>query len=299
MTILIKTIILKRMIKMTKYTDEDLIVNEKLREELMSRVDVLKTVKEIALLPNTELVTTKMVADYYEVSEDVVRDNIRRNREELETNGAKTLSGDSLREMKSLSGIKSRARSLTFFTIRATLNLGMLLRDSKVAQEVRNQLLNGFERLSDKQKTQSIDDEEALLFAVIKAKNPTEQAIAVGNLNIYHNRHKEEMNARIDEMKPKEEAFDTFMDAKNFQRMNDVAKSVGYGRNKLFAFLRDKKILMKCNTPYQTYIERGWFVVRQRTVEHSSYYKNYAQTFVTAKGTEAIAKLLREEGLID
>ena len=45
------------------------------------------------------------------------------------------------------------------FSKRAILRIGMLLRDSKVAQEVRTQLLNTFENASDKIKTQDIDEE--------------------------------------------------------------------------------------------------------------------------------------------
>src|SRR5690606_22311031 len=63
-------------------------------------------------------------------------------------------------------------------------------------------------------------------------------------------------------LEPKAEAYDTFMDASNLQPMNDVAKCLGIGRNKLFAFLREKKIIRSNNTPYQEYIDRGYFAVK-------------------------------------
>lgn len=287
---------------MTKYTDEDLIVNEKLREELMDRLDVLETVKEIALLPNTELANTKTLSEWFEVPEVTVKQAYNRNREELERNGAKTVRGQELRDLKTEIQdvtLLGRANAVTVFSTRAILNLAMLLRDSKVAEAVRSNLLDNQELLADEQKVFHLNYEQQLALQVLYGGSPGEKLEAMEKYNEYKNRHIKELEETVEKMKPKEEAFDVFIDAKNFQRMNDVAKSVGYGRNKLFAFLRDKKILMECNTPYQTYIERGWFVVKQRTIMRGDFYRNHAQTFVTAKGTEVIAKMLREEGLID
>ena len=52
---------------------------------------------------------------------------------------------------------------LKIFSKRAVLRFGMLLRDSKIAKEVRTQLLNVFEYSTDTQKTQAIDEEKRLL----------------------------------------------------------------------------------------------------------------------------------------
>lgn len=104
---------------------------------------------------------------------------------------------------------------------------------------------------------------------------------------------------QIEEMKPKVESFENFIDGSNYQKMNDVAKAVGYGRNKLFAFLREMKILMKDNTPYQRFIEGGYFVVKENTIIRGDRKINRAQTYVTSKGVDYISKLLREEGIVD
>jgi phage antirepressor YoqD-like protein len=92
---------------------------------------------------------------------------------------------------------------------------------------------------------------------------------------------------------PKAEAFDTFMDGSNLQTMNDVAKCLGIGRNKLFAFLRDKKILRANNTPYQEYCDRGYFEVKEKPIKMGDMVNNMLQTFVTAKGTDYISKLIK------
>lgn len=99
---------------------------------------------------------------------------------------------------------------------------------------------------------------------------------------------------QIEEQKPKAEAFDTFMDGANNQKMNIVAKSLNIGRNKLFQYLRDKHILMADNTPYQEYIDRGYFVVKQKPITMGDETINKPQTFVTPKGVEYIRRILGE-----
>lgn len=95
-------------------------------------------------------------------------------------------------------------------------------------------------------------------------------------------------------LEPKAEAYDTFMDASNLQPMNDVAKCLGIGRNKLFALLREKKIIRSNNTPYQEYIDRGYFEVKEKPIKMGDASFNYAQTFVTAKGVDYISKLIEK-----
>lgn len=65
----------------------------------------------------------------------------------------------------------------------------------------------------------------------------------------------------IESMKPKAEFFDQVTGSKDCFDMADVAKvcNLGVGRNTLFQFLRDNAILRQNNTPYQQYIDNGYF----------------------------------------
>ncbi|WP_313798829.1 Rha family transcriptional regulator [Cytobacillus sp.] len=92
--------------------------------------------------------------------------------------------------------------------------------------------------------------------------------------------------------KPKVEAHDKFISGENYQKVGQVAKVLGIGRNKLFAFLRENKIFMGDNTPYQQFIDRGYFVVKEKPIEMGSQVINKPQTYVTAKGVDYIHKLL-------
>lgn len=95
---------------------------------------------------------------------------------------------------------------------------------------------------------------------------------------------------------PKAQMYDVALSANNAQPMNAVAKTLGVGRNKLFEFLRNKKILRYNNEPYQEYLDRGYFIVRQVPIARSAGVINKQQTLVTAKGLDYIGKLLKRSG---
>lgn len=101
------------------------------------------------------------------------------------------------------------------------------------------------------------------------------------------------------EMKPKAEFYDQVTDSKDAFDMKDCANvlHMGIGRNKLFAFLREQRILTENNRPYQEYVDRGYF----RTIEQK-YDKGYGEvginvkTLVFQKGVDYIRKKLKEAG---
>ena len=105
----------------------------------------------------------------------------------------------------------------------------------------------------------------------------------------------ENLNQQVIEMKPKAEFFDAVASSKTAIQMADVAKVLdypGYGRNRLFEFLRNKKVLMHNNQPYQKYIDCGYFrVVEQKYTETAINIK----TLVYQKGVNYIKKLLDKE----
>lgn len=86
----------------------------------------------------------------------------------------------------------------------------------------------------------------------------------------------EEQQKLIEVQRPKAEFYDDVVDSKDAIDMQAVAKviNMGMGRNKLFEFLRNNKVLMQNNQPYQSYVDMGWF----RIIE--SKYTNQAEIFV-------------------
>ena len=105
---------------------------------------------------------------------------------------------------------------------------------------------------------------------------------------------KERLALENKSLQPKAEFFDAVTDSKDAIPMADVAKvlDMGIGRNKLFEFLRNNKILMADNKPYQKYVDAGYF----RVIEQK-YDKGYGETginiktLVFQKGVDYIVKM--------
>ncbi|MCU1680961.1 MAG: hypothetical protein JWQ81_1700 [Amycolatopsis sp.] len=115
------------------------------RDRFGNRTDVLDKVKALRLLPDRHHLTTELVANYYEVSAEVIKKLVQRNREELDSNGFRVISDEELRDMKSLSEISSRATQLALFDRRTVVRVGLLLRDSPIARAVRDAVQDGYE----------------------------------------------------------------------------------------------------------------------------------------------------------
>lgn len=106
----------------------------------------------------------------------------------------------------------------------------------------------------------------------------------------------ETFKAERDVLLPKAEFFDAVTDSKQAIPIGDVAKilDMGIGRNKLFEFMREEKILMPDNRPYQKYIDSGYFrVVEQKYEKNGDTYINL-KTLVFQKGVDFIRKKLEK-----
>lgn len=80
--------------------------------------------------------------------------------------------------------------------------------------------------------------------------------------------------------------------------MTAVAKALnykGYGRNKIFDFLRNNNIVMQNNEPYQAYVDRGYFKIIEQKVDlpYGDVMIN-RKTVVSQKGLDFIRKALDE-----
>ncbi|WP_025683627.1 BRO family protein [Paenibacillus maysiensis] len=88
--------------------------------------------------------------------------------------------------------------------------------------------------------------------------------------------------------------YNLAISAQNTQSMNEVAKILGTGRNRLFNILREESVIIKDRTvPYQRYIDAGYFVVRERPRASGDTVVNDPVSRVTAKGFDFIARLLK------
>ena len=121
-----------------------LLESRALRESVADRTEALDRVKALILLPDNMHVTTKMVADYFEVGDKAINSLIQRHRSELESNGFRVLTGRKAAAFVdfNLKSTQVSGRGVAVFARRAVLNVAMLLRDSQVARQVRTYLLD-------------------------------------------------------------------------------------------------------------------------------------------------------------
>ncbi|MCQ8190592.1 DUF1664 domain-containing protein [Streptomyces rugosispiralis] len=125
-----------------------LLESRALRDSVIERTDVLDKVKVLIMLPDGLHITTRMVAEYFEVGEEAVKSLAKRHREEFQSNGMHILRGSELQvfersnlDLSNSSYPQGRAH-LTLYPRRAVLNVAMLLRDSDIARRVRTYLLD-------------------------------------------------------------------------------------------------------------------------------------------------------------
>ena len=108
----------------------------------------------------------------------------------------------------------------------------------------------------------------------------------------------EAQKLQLTEAKPKVEFFDAVAGSKDAIEISSVAKVLGIagmGRNNLFAFLRDKKILMSNNQPYQKYVDGGYFrVLEQKYEKPNGDTCINIKTLVFQKGVAYIKKLIND-----
>ena len=176
-------------------------------EQMLSRIETLEKVKHLFTIPGTDFMTTRQVAEYYEVDIETVRKVYQRHKAEIDSDGtAVKKAADFLTEPEvqvkdadrptgrevtlgrgdgnvragqpvQSKGCTRGVTSLEFrngvvieinnggtrvFSRRAVLRIGMLMPGSRVATEVRTQLLNVFEKVPGFAAVEDLDKETFL-----------------------------------------------------------------------------------------------------------------------------------------
>ena len=197
---------------------DNMVDNKEERQKYIDRVEVLEKVKK--------LLTARQIADFYEVDMHTIQICYQRNKKEIDSDGTIVKKSLDFAKISKDTGCDFRQqaavnilefdnvqivipnRGVRCFSKRAVLRFGMLLRDSKVAQEVRTQLLNVVEHTESENPqalTAEIDNEQELLMEVARTFSSGDMmkfAEATMKLNAYKDRHikaVEEKNAELTE----------------------------------------------------------------------------------------------------
>ena len=195
-------------------SNDNVISDRSIRDKCVGHYEVLERVKELLLLPGTELMSIEQVADYYEVSIDHIKSLYGLNREEIDGDGTEMIprgfyNGSVINptsvEQKQTSVtytfengqiVTINNRGLKAFSKRAVLRIGMILQQSSIAKEVRTQLLNIEEKSSNEVKIHDINEEQSLMLAVgmaVASGDANAVAVATTNLIAFKNRHIEKL----------------------------------------------------------------------------------------------------------
>ena len=105
------------------------------------------------------------------------------------------------------------------------------------------------------------------------------------------------VNDLIKQNRELKEFYDDLMNTEGLMSINTMAKELGIGEYKLFAFLRNKKVFFydknMVNVPYERFRKEGKFAVKE-TPCHDGNIRSV--TYATKKGLDYVRKLLRKNG---
>jgi anti-repressor protein len=115
-------------------------------------------------------------------------------------------------------------------------------------------------------------------------------------------RQNEEAQKQLAIAAPKSEFADRIASADKGVQLGNFAKSVGIGPKKIFTILREIKILMsggeRHNLPFQEFIERGYFQVRQGSYEANGEIRISHTPLITGKGEQWMINKLIDCGVL-
>jgi phage antirepressor YoqD-like protein len=109
-----------------------------------------------------------------------------------------------------------------------------------------------------------------------------------------------DLKAKAEADAPKVEFFDQVADSRDALQMRDVAAALnmpGWGRNKIFRYLRGQGVLDERNVPYREYQDRRYFrVIEQKWTDSDGETHISLKTLVYQRGVDFIRGLLKQGG---
>lgn len=250
------------------------------RDSLASRTEVLDKVKALSLLPDDLHATTEQVATYFEVDADTIRWHVRTSRDELDSDAYRVVTRSIFEtEFGSLSNLDPKVRQIALFPRRAILRIAMLLRDSTVARQVRDHLLDV------ESSSREMGEDEIVL-----------RALQIQGRKI------EALTERVAELEPKAELAENYLTASAGSRLvGEAAKILGMKEKQLRAFLLAEKLIFvkhaTCgNVLYDHYSDFApHFEARETVVNHTWGSCNHYTLRITPRGIDLIRKRLRDQ----
>jgi len=94
---------------------------------------------------------------------------------------------------------------------------------------------------------------------------------------------------------PKVESYEKLMSSTDGVSIKEAAKVLGTGQNRLFGYLRGRRMIMSDNLPYQEHVDAGRFrVIEQKWTDSDGNVHPSPKTLITPKGMEYVRRLMKE-----
>jgi len=236
------------------------------------------------------IATTEQMADYYEVSVETIKTVLHRNREELESDGLKVLKGKALKDVRFIMNLTSdKIPSLTTWTPRSALRLGMLLRDSEIAKQVRTLLLD-LSELAPSQPALPQTFSEAL--RLLADQVDANQKLIAAN---------QSLEIEVQTLEPKVDRYDLILATDGWMTGEEIVKQLNISKfsvRKLYDILRKEKVLFNSdgtNLPYASWQNEGLATIRDGQCFDGR--MRFSPVF-SWKGLDRILDLLRKHQVI-
>jgi anti-repressor protein len=110
----------------------------------------------------------------------------------------------------------------------------------------------------------------------------------------------EKLQQKIIDDQPKVDFAEHVSNSSNAISLRDFSKllcneRINIGQNRLFNWMRTKKYLLKDNTPYQEYIDKGFFKIIEQTFQTAYGKQTSVKTLITGKGQIYFTEKLRKQ----
>lgn len=270
------------------------------RDQLADRTDVIDKVGVLRCLPDDMHATTAMVAQFYEVDREALLKVVQRNRDELDDDGFRIIGRSEVVDILSMTpdelGMPKTAPSMSLFPRRAVLRIGMLLRDSEVARQIRDYLLDAEQESPARDLTE--DEKLFEAFQILKRRNDN---LAIEN---------QAMADKIAEDAPKVNYVELYVADTDCLKLRTVAANNNVGEEWLRDLLTDKgwiyveterrfsesKGCVEIRRRYSAYAHKRSYFKPIETHEAPRFKGEVMHTLkVTPNGAEAIARLVVRE----
>ena len=234
---------------------------------------------------NQRVLTTKQLAEVYGTSTTAISQNFKNNsRYFKEGIHYYLLKGEALKEFKNylddISLVGKRSPHLYLWTERGA-NRHCKILDTDKAWEQFDNLEDTYFRVKEYVQNQ---------FAI--PKTYSEALRLAADIQAENERLKEQEQLLL----PKANGYDLIVNSDGTQSMNEFAKSMNWGRNRLFAALRDNGIFIEGTTaPKQRFVEGKYFIVKQCRKGRMV----FPVTFITPKGMKYVVKKVDEWGVME